>query len=82
MTQDTDTMTPERVERREKIKQLTAHGNDLYAQLQANAHERDRLILAEMREPGVVAKDVAALAGLTVARIYKLRDNALAREKE
>lgn len=77
-----EALSPERVQRRDRIKKLTDRGNELYAALQANAAERDAEIAAEMAEPGVVANDLAKLTGLTVGRIYKLRDNGLARAKE
>lgn len=75
-------LSPERVARREKIKELTNRGEELYAALQANAAERDALILLEMQEPGVIAKDIAEFTGLTVNRIYKLRDNGAKRAEE
>lgn len=67
-------LSPERVARRKKIADLTKRGNELYAALQANAQERDALIVAEM-EAGSVAREIAEITKLTTMRIYKLRDN-------
>lgn len=69
-------LSPERRERRDKIKRLTQRGVELYAALDANSKERNELILAELEE-GALAKELAELIGSGVARIYKLRDNAM-----
>jgi DNA-directed RNA polymerase specialized sigma subunit len=80
MTDVPKTLTPEQVERRQRIKALTERTNALYAELKTIAAERDPLILDEMSVDGVVARDIAELTGLTVARIYKLKDNAVKRQ--
>lgn len=72
-----ESLTPERVTRRDEIKRLTDRGSELYAALQTNADTRAKLVALEMAEEGVVANDLTKLTGLTVARIYKLRDNGL-----
>lgn len=78
---DKPPLTPERLERRQRIADLTREGKRLYTSLQANAAERDALIVAEMQD-GAVAKDIAAIADLSTMRVYKLRDNGLKRAKE
>lgn len=71
------TLSPERVARREKIKLLTATGARLYDELQVNSKERNALILAEMQDdPPATPRELTEITGLTIARIYKLRDNA------
>lgn len=72
-------LSAERVERRMLIAELTTKGNALYDELRANAHARDELIVAEMEE-GAVARELAEITGLTVGRIYKLRDAGKSRE--
>lgn len=74
-----EALTPERVERQALIKKLTQRGAELYEALRLNAADRDAAILAEMDE-GTTPREVAELTGLTIARIYKLRDNGKKRE--
>lgn len=74
-------ITADQSARRERIVQLTDRGNELYSALKTNAAARDKEILAEL-ESGTTPNELAKLTGLTVARIYKLRDNAKNRAKE
>lgn len=68
-------LSPERVERRAEIKRLTQHADDLYKQISDNSTTRAKLIVEELEaEPKVPAREVAEAVGLTVARIYALRD--------
>lgn len=76
---DQSELTPERKQRRERIRELSRVGIELYTALQANAAERDALIVAEMAD-GAVARELAEITGLTVGRIYRLRDNGMKRE--
>jgi DNA-binding MarR family transcriptional regulator len=70
-------LSPERTARREEIRKLTRRGAELYEALQTNATARNELILKEMTaDPPAVAREISEITGLTVARIYKLRDNA------
>lgn len=73
---ETPELSPERKERREEIKRLTQRGTELYAALDANSKKRNELILAELND-GALARELAELIGSGVARIYKLRDNAM-----
>lgn len=72
-------ISAERLANREKIAALTQKGNELYTALQNNSHRRDELIVDEMAA-GAIARELAELTGLSVGRIYKLRDNGLARK--
>lgn len=71
-------LSPERVERRAEIKRLTKVADDLYKQSKAVSAERGKLIVEEIEaEPKVPAREIAEAVGLTVARIYALRDKAM-----
>jgi len=76
---DKEPLSPERVSRREEIKRLTQRGTELYEALKTNADKRNELIVAEMAD-GAVAREISEVSGLTVARIYRLRDNGLNKE--
>jgi DNA-binding MarR family transcriptional regulator len=75
-------LPPERQERRAEILRLTQAQAELYNALTRNSAKRDELILAEMDEPEnpAIARDIAELVGVSVGRIYKLRDNAKSRK--
>jgi DNA-binding MarR family transcriptional regulator len=60
--------------RLKEIRQLTEKGKELYAALEANSQRRNALIVEEM-DAKTVARVISEASGLTVARIYKLRDN-------
>lgn len=61
--------------RLKKISELSQRSSELYAALTAVGNERAELIAAEMAS-GTTAAVIAKASGLTVNRIYKLRDNA------
>ena len=72
-----DEVSPERAARREEIRRLTQKADDLYKQIGENSATRAKLVLEELEaEPKVPARELAEAVGLTVARIYALRDKA------
>jgi hypothetical protein len=61
--------------RLQKISELTQRIDELTAARDVVANERSGLVAEEMAD-GTTAAVIAKAAGLTVNRIYKLRDNA------
>jgi DNA-directed RNA polymerase specialized sigma24 family protein len=71
-------ITPERAARRKRMVELTQKSDQLYAALKTISPEREDLVIAEL-EDGAIARELAELMGVSIGRIYKLRDNGLAR---
>jgi DNA-directed RNA polymerase specialized sigma24 family protein len=71
-------LSPERVARRQKLVELTQRSDSMYAQLKAISPQREDIVIAEMRD-GATGSDLAQLLGVSIGRIYKLRDNGLKR---
>lgn len=68
------TLSAESLKRLKEISTLTARAKELYAALEATSQKRNALIVEEMAA-GTVARVISEASDLTVARIYKLRDN-------
>jgi hypothetical protein len=75
-------LSQQRLARRARIAEITGKQTELYEALRTNSEERDQLILDELNDPEqpAIARDLAELIGVSVGRIYKLRDNAKARQ--
>lgn len=71
-------LTEERLSRRRRLAELTKRSDQLYESLKALSPEREDIVISEM-ELGVQARELADIMGVSVGRIYKIRDIGLAR---
>jgi DNA-directed RNA polymerase specialized sigma24 family protein len=71
-------MTEERLANRRRLAELTRRSDQLYEALKALSPEREDIVINEMNL-GVQARELADIMGVSVGRVYKIRDIGLAR---